>query len=84
MEMYIFISMRVSKWGNSLAVRLPAAVVESLALEAGDQIEIRILDRREFGVVRDRSAEKAIERMRRLRRPLPPGFKFDRQEANER
>jgi antitoxin MazE len=76
--------MRVSKWGNSLAVRLPAAVVESLALEEGDQIEIRILDRREFGVTRDRSAEKAIERMRRLRRPLPPGFKFDRQDANER
>jgi antitoxin MazE len=59
-------------------------VVESLALEEGDQIEIRILDRREFGVTRDRSAEKAIERMRRLRRPLPPGFKFDRQDANER
>jgi antitoxin MazE len=76
--------MRVSKWGNSLAVRLPAAVVESLALEEGDQIEIRILDKREFGVARDRSAEKAIERMRRLRRPLPPGFTFDRQDANER
>ena len=76
--------MRVAKWGNSLAVRLPAAVVESLVLEEGDQIEIRILDRRKFGVVRDRSGEKAIERMRRLRRPLPPGFKFDRQDANER
>jgi antitoxin MazE len=76
--------MRVSKWGNSLAVRLPSAVVKSLALEEGDQIEIRILDKRRFGVVRDRSAEKAIERMRRLRRPLPPGFTFDRQESNER
>jgi antitoxin MazE len=76
--------MRVAKWGNSLAVRLPAAVVESLALEEGDQIEIRVLDRRKFAVVRDRSTEQAIERMRRLRRPLPSGFKFDRQEANER
>jgi antitoxin MazE len=76
--------MRVAKWGNSLAVRLPSAVVESLALKEGDQIEIRVLDRREFGVVRDRSGEKAIERMRRLRRPLPPGFRWDRREANER
>jgi antitoxin MazE len=67
-----------------LAVRLPSAVVESLALKEGDQIEIRVLDRREFGVVRDRSGEKAIERMRRLRRPLPPGFRWDRREANER
>jgi antitoxin MazE len=76
--------MRVAKWGNSLAVRLPSAVVESLALEEGDQIEIRVLGKGKFGVVRDRSAEKAIERMRRLRRPLPPGFKFDRRDANER
>lgn len=76
--------MRVAQWGNSLAVRLPSAVVETLALKEGDQIEIRILDRSKFGVVRDRSGEKAIERMRRLRRPLPPGFTFDRRDANER
>jgi antitoxin MazE len=34
--------MQVSKWGNSLAVRLPAAVVEALDLKEGDQIEIRV------------------------------------------
>ncbi|PYU56166.1 MAG: hypothetical protein DMG55_25150 [Acidobacteria bacterium] len=33
--------MRVSKWGNSLAVRLPTAVVDALDLKEGDQIEIR-------------------------------------------
>lgn len=76
--------MQVSKWGNSLAVRLPSAVVEALALKEGDQIEIRIADKRDFQIARDRSREKAIERMRQLRRPLPPGFKFDRLEANER
>jgi len=75
--------MQVAKWGNSLAVRLPAAVVEALALEEGDQIEIRIAGRRKFEIARDRGVEKAMERIRRLRRPLPPGFKFDRLEANE-
>ena len=34
--------MRVAKWGNSLAVRLPAAVVETLELKEGDDIEVRI------------------------------------------
>ena len=34
--------MQVSKWGNSLAVRLPSEVVEALNLKEGDQIEIRI------------------------------------------
>lgn len=76
--------MQVAKWGNSLAVRLPSAVVEALALKEGDRIEIRIAGDREFEVNRDRSAEKAIDRLRRLRRPLPPGFTFSRDDANER
>ena len=76
--------MQVAKWGNSLAVRLPSAVVQALGLKEGDQIEIRIAGSREFEIARDRSTEQALERIRRLRRPLPPGFKFDRLEANER
>ena len=32
--------MQIAKWGNSLAVRLPAAVVEALELKEGDEIEI--------------------------------------------
>jgi antitoxin MazE len=76
--------MQVAKWGNSLAVRLPAAVVESLQLKEGDQIEISVAGEREFEVSRDGRRERAIESMRRLRKPAPPGFKFDRLEANER
>ena len=77
--------MQVSKWGNSLAIRLPAAVVNALELKDGDQIEIRIAGgEREFEVRRDRRREDAIERLRRLRRPLPAGFTFDRNAANER
>ena len=76
--------MQVAKWGNSLAVRLPAAVVEALELKEGDQIEIRLAGDREFEVSRDRNNQKAIERLRRLRQPLPPGFTFDREEAHER
>ncbi len=76
--------MQVAKWGNSLAVRLPAAVVEALDLKEGDQIEIRIAGAREFEVSRDRSRLEALDRLRRLRRPLPSGFSFSRDEANER
>ena len=76
--------MQVSKWGNSLAVRLPAVVVEMLELKVGDQIEVRVAGAREFEVDRDRTRERALERLRKMRRPLPAGFKFDREEANER
>jgi antitoxin MazE len=45
---------------------------------------VRIAGSREFEISRDRSREAAIERLRRLRRPLPPGFTFDRAAANDR
>jgi antitoxin MazE len=76
--------MQVSKWGDSLAVRLPAAVVDALGLEEGDEIEISFAGKRGFKVSFDQSKEKAIEAISRLARPFPPGFKFDREEANER
>ncbi len=76
--------MQVSKWGNSLAVRLPAAIVEALGLKEGDEIEIRIAGKREFRAARDRSREKALEQLRKTGWSLPRGFKFDREEANER
>jgi len=76
--------MQVAKWGNSLAVRLPAAVVEALQLKEGDQIEIRVAQGRSFEVSRDQSRERALARLRKLRRPFPPGFSFNREEVNER
>jgi antitoxin MazE len=76
--------MQVSKWGNSLAIRLPQAVVEALKLKEGDEIEIIVAGARQFEVSRDRRREEALKRLRALQRPLPPGFRFDREEANER
>jgi antitoxin MazE len=76
--------MRVAKWGNSLAVRLPDAVVKALKLKTGDEIEIVISGAKRFEVARDRSREQAMERLRALKKPLPKGFRFDRDEANAR
>jgi len=76
--------MQVSKWGNSLAVRLPKPVVDALRLKQGDQIEIRIAGKRVFEVSRDQSKPQALACLRKLRRPLPPGFVFDREDANAR
>jgi antitoxin MazE len=74
--------MQVARWGNSLAVRLPKAIVEALKLKPGDDIEIVVAGTRRFEVTRDRSREKALARLRALKRPLPKGFRFDRTEAN--
>ncbi len=76
--------MQVSKWGNSLAIRLPAAVVEALKLKEGDDIDIRVAGTRAFDVSRDQSRQRALDTLRKLSRPFPRGFVFDREEANER
>ncbi len=55
--------MQVSKWGNSLAVRLPRAVVEALKLKEGDDIEIIVAGTRAFEVSRDRKREEALKRV---------------------
>ena len=47
--------MQVSKWGNSLAIRLPATVVEALGLKEGDEIEVHVVGERAFGIDRDQS-----------------------------
>jgi antitoxin MazE len=76
--------MRVAKWGNSLAVRLPEAIVKVLKLKSGDEIEIVASGARRFEIGRDRTKEKALERLRTLKKPLPKGSRFDRDEANGR
>jgi antitoxin MazE len=76
--------MQVSKWGNSLAIRLPASVVKALELKEGDEVEVHVVGERVFGIDRERSRERALARIRALRKRLPPDWKFDRDEANAR
>ena len=76
--------MRVAKWGNSLAVRLPDAVVKALRLKSGEEIEIIVAGTRQFEIRRDRTRERALERRRVLKKDRPKGVHFDRDEANAR
>ena len=59
--------MQVAKWGNSLAVRIPAAVVDALDLKEGDEIEIHIADAREFAVARKPGPADLLKRLRAFR-----------------
>ena len=76
--------MQVSKWGNSLAIRLPAAVVKALDLKEGDDIEIHAAGRRIFEIDKTPTPRDLLARLRKFRGRLPKDFKFDRLEANER
>jgi antitoxin MazE len=76
--------MNVGKWGNSLAIRLPKDVVEALGLREGDEIKITAKEQRHLEIERDTARDIALEKLKDLQRPLPPGYKFSREQANER
>lgn len=76
--------MQISRWGNSLAVRLPASLVKEMKLSAGDEVELRVDDDRTFYLKRTAARENHLSRLRKFRGILPEDFSFDREEANAR
>ena len=66
--------MQVAKWGNSLAVRLPAAVVEALQLKPGDEIDVHVAGERAFGVARKPQRRGFPEPAARLSRAVAARF----------
>lgn len=76
--------MQVSKWGNSLAVRLPAAIVEALGLKEGDDIAIQVAGAHTFEISKRPDSKELLSNLRKYRGRLPQDFRFDRLEAHER
>jgi antitoxin MazE len=76
--------LKFSKWGNSIAVRVPADVVAKLGISPDDEAQIKVTGDRSFEVTRDRSREEAIEKMRKMRFVLPEDYVFNREELHER
>lgn len=75
--------MKLTKTSDGYVVKVPDEVVASLGLHDGDDVSLT-----PPGVitipVSDEARDSAIDRMKKLARPLPPDYKFDREEANAR
>jgi antitoxin MazE len=85
--------MQVAQWGNSLAVRLPVALVQDLGLKLGSEIEFKASAQTksqrnaaalQIQVVRRPSKLERLQALHHLRSPMPEGYRFDRDEANSR
>jgi antitoxin MazE len=77
--------MQVSKWGNSLAVRLPKALVDQLGLKEGDELNV-VSASSDTIMVETKEARRlrALANIRARNWTLPADYRFDRDEANER
>ena len=76
--------MLVSRWGNSLGVRLPRALVNDLGIKPGDELDVVAATPTRIVVAKDERRAQAVDRMRARALPLPEGHAFDRDEANTR
>ncbi|MBN9362051.1 MULTISPECIES: AbrB/MazE/SpoVT family DNA-binding domain-containing protein [unclassified Devosia] len=77
--------MKVSKWGNSLAIRIPTDVASRLGLKEGDEVDLQPSDTNGIELLRLASRRERIDRLRELLKGrLPADYRFDREAANAR
>ena len=71
---------RLRQWGNSVGVRIPKEALDSCNLRLNDELEISVFN---GGLTLQKKAKKTFSD---IANPLVStrGWKFDREEANER
>ncbi|MFO1033073.1 MAG: AbrB/MazE/SpoVT family DNA-binding domain-containing protein [Hyphomicrobiales bacterium] len=76
--------MIVSKWGNSLAVRLPKSLVDELGLDEGDELAVVKAKPHEIAVAKENSKAAFLASMAKFHWPAAKDYKFNRDDANTR
>jgi antitoxin MazE len=80
-------AVKVSKWGNSLAVRLPSALVARLGLKDGDEINVvgrggmLEVERSDTETGRNKRLDELFQRVIDMPNKLPADYKFNRLDA---
>ena len=79
--------MRAQKIDGSLAIMLSEDAIDALHLQESDDLTLGVVSSRTLQLSRpmtENEKDEALERLRRLARPMPAGWRFSREEANER
>jgi antitoxin MazE len=72
--------MKLAKWGNSFALRVPAELMRKMNLTPNEDFLFRQTGEDSFEIIRDRRRQEALEKMRKLRFALPDDYVFNRDE----
>ena len=76
--------MKVSKWGGSLAVRLPKELIELRNLSVGDEVYVDVRKKEIQQVSKEERRAAFLKSMEHFNWEVPAGYNFDREEANAR
>jgi antitoxin MazE len=71
--------MKISKWGNSLAIRIPADVASNLGFSEGDEVTVAALDGK-LVAAKELTRAEHIARIRAMKL-FPAGYKFKRSDV---
>ena len=76
--------MKIERWGDNIVIPVSEQELLARGLNIGDEVDLKITDAETLAAEKEARREAALAAMERLARPLPPGWKFDREEANSR
>jgi antitoxin MazE len=76
--------MQISRWGKSLAVRLPKKLVEKLGIAEGDDVDVTSEDAQTIVISKSDGKGDFLLKLRVLQKPKPEGFVWNRDDANSR
>ena len=80
------VAMKVSQWGNSLAIRLPKTIIDELELKAGDELQAHAEDDDTIIIRKpnnDDGIDQTLDRLKKFRGMIPAGYQFQRKDAYE-
>jgi antitoxin MazE len=72
--------MKIAKWGNSLAIRIPVDVAEQAGFKEGDEATLTLTVGNVIEIRREEKRAEALQLLRENRIKLPYTYKFDRDE----
>ncbi len=76
--------MQVARWGNSLAIRIPATVAKAFGIAEGDDIDWKPGEAGTVILQLPGGREAIMKKMDALSRPLPADWKIDFDRENLR
>ncbi len=76
--------MRIAKWGNSLAVRLPSRLVSNMRLRHGDAVELIPAGAATLALRPDTARQEALARLHARGWAAPKDLAWSRDDANAR
>ena len=74
--------MKIERWGDNIVIPVSEQELTERGLNIGDDVDLTLPDGKTLAADKTARRMAMLDHMREHARPLPPGYKFNRSEAN--